>query len=110
LDALDAFSVGITSRRVNWVPDADIRDSFTKLDHEWLGEFLRHRIADERVLRLIGKWLAAGVVEDGTWTECDEGSPQGGIDHAPNARGNFCFEVTLGHRRLELPRRGDRHS
>jgi RNA-directed DNA polymerase len=76
-DALDALSVGITSKRVNWVLDADIRDFFTKLDHGWLGRFLRHRIADERVLRLIGKWLTAGVVEDGEWTECDEGSPQG---------------------------------
>jgi RNA-directed DNA polymerase len=76
-DALDALTVGITSRRVNWVLDADIRDFFTKLDHEWLGRFLRHRIADERVLRLIGKWLTAGVVEDGEWAECDEGSPQG---------------------------------
>jgi RNA-directed DNA polymerase len=76
-DALDALTVGITSRRVNWVLDADIRDFFTKLDHEWLGKFLRHRIADERVLRLISKWLTAGVVEDGQWTECDQGSPQG---------------------------------
>jgi group II intron reverse transcriptase/maturase len=76
-DALDALSVGITSRRVNWVLDADIRDFFGQLDHSWLRKFVRHRIADERVLRLIDKWLTAGVVEDGTWTECDEGSPQG---------------------------------
>jgi len=76
-DALDALTVAITSRRVNWVLDADIRDFFTKLDHEWLGKFLRHRIADERVLRLISKWLTAGVVEDGQWAQCDEGSPQG---------------------------------
>ena len=76
-DALDALTVGVTSRRVNWVLDADIRDFFGQIDHEWLGRFLRHRIADERVLRLIGKWLAAGVVEDGEWTECDQGSPQG---------------------------------
>ncbi|GGJ67592.1 group II intron reverse transcriptase/maturase [Streptomyces brasiliensis] len=76
-DALDALAVGLTSRRVNWVLDADIRDFFTTLDHEWLGRFLRHRIGDERVLRLVGKWLTAGVVEDGTWAECDQGSPQG---------------------------------
>jgi group II intron reverse transcriptase/maturase len=76
-DALDALSVGLTTRRVNWVLDADLRDFFTTLDHEWLGKFLRHRIADERVLRLIGKWLTAGVIEDGTWTESDQGSPQG---------------------------------
>ena len=57
--------------------DADIRDFFGQLDHAWLRRFLRHRIADERVLRLIDKWLTVGVVEDGQWTECDEGSPQG---------------------------------
>jgi RNA-directed DNA polymerase len=76
-DALDALAVGIMGRRVNWVLDADIRDFFGQLDHSWLRKFLRHRIADERVLRLIDKWLTAGVVEDGTWTECEEGSPQG---------------------------------
>jgi retron-type reverse transcriptase len=65
------------TKRVNWVLDADIRDFFGQLDRDWLGRFLRHRIADERVLRLIGKWLAAGVVEDGTWAETDRGSPQG---------------------------------
>ena len=57
--------------------DADIRDFFTSLDHRWLGRFLEHRIADKRVLRLIGKWLAAGVIEDGSWSETMEGSPQG---------------------------------
>jgi group II intron reverse transcriptase/maturase len=76
-DALDALTVGITTRRVNWVLDADIRDFFGQLDWVWLRRFLQHRIADERVLRLIDKWLAAGVVEDGEWTACDQGSPQG---------------------------------
>jgi len=76
-DALDALAAGIGSRRVNWVLDADIRDFFGQLDRTWLRKFLRHRIADERVLRLIDKWLAAGVVEDGKWAECDEGTPQG---------------------------------
>src|SRR6266487_2382421 len=75
--ALDALVTGIMTKRVNWVLDADIRDFFGQLDRDWLGRFLRHRIADERVLRLIGKWLAAGVVEDGTWAETDRGSPQG---------------------------------
>ena len=75
--ALDALATGITARRVNWVLDADIRDFFGQLDRDWLMKFLRHRIADERVLRLIGKWLAAGVIEDGTWTETSRGSPQG---------------------------------
>ncbi len=76
-DALDALYVGITSKRVNWVLDADIRDFFNRIDHNRLGELLRLRIADERVLRLIGKWLAAGVVEDGQWQEVDTGAPQG---------------------------------
>jgi group II intron reverse transcriptase/maturase len=74
---LDALSVGLTTRRVNWVLDADIRDFFGQLDHAWLRRFLRHRIADERVLRLIDKWLTVGVVEDGSWTESEQGSPQG---------------------------------
>ena len=76
-DALDALAVVITKRRVNWILDADIRDYFSKLDHSWLEKFLEHRIADRRVLRLIQKWLRAGVVEDGAWTACDEGTPQG---------------------------------
>jgi group II intron reverse transcriptase/maturase len=76
-DALDALTVAITGKRVSWVLDADIRDFFGQLDRTWLRKFLRHRIADERVLRLIDKWLAAGVVEDGEWTQCDQGSPQG---------------------------------
>src|SRR5664280_230997 len=76
-NALDALVVGITSKRVNWVLDADIRDFFGQLDHSWLRKFLEHRIADKRVLRLIDKWLAAGVIEDGQWTASEEGSPQG---------------------------------
>src|SRR6266568_4686724 len=75
--ALDALTAGIYKKKVNWVLDADIRDFFGQLDRDWLRKFLGHRIADKRVLRLIGKWLAAGVIEDGEWTECDQGSPQG---------------------------------
>src|SRR5262252_9388996 len=75
--ALDALAVGILREKVNWVLDADIRDFFTKLDRDWLERFLQHRIADKRVLRLIQKWLSAGVIENGTWTPCDEGTPQG---------------------------------
>jgi len=76
-DALDALAAGIYHKKVNWVLDADIRDFFGQLDRAWLGKFLRHRIADERVLRLVSKWLAAGVIEDGTWAETDLGAPQG---------------------------------
>jgi group II intron reverse transcriptase/maturase len=75
--ALDALAVGVERKRVNWVLDADIRDFFGQLDHVWLRKFLEHRIADRRVLRLIDKWLAAGVIEDGEWSQALEGSPQG---------------------------------
>jgi RNA-directed DNA polymerase len=75
--ALDALAVGIERKNVNWVLDADIREFFTSLDHRWLMRFLGHRIADKRVLRLIGKWLRAGVIEDGAWTASEAGAPQG---------------------------------
>jgi group II intron reverse transcriptase/maturase len=74
---LDALATGIVRKRVNWVLDADIRDFFTKLDRSWLETFLEHRIGDKRVLRLIQKWLAAGVIEDGQWSPTEQGSPQG---------------------------------
>ena len=76
-DALDALAAGIYQKKVNWVLDADIRDFFTSLDQGWLERFLGHRIADKRVLRLVGKWLGAGVIENGTWSKTPEGSPQG---------------------------------
>ena len=76
-DALDALAVGITTKKVNFVLDADIRSFFTTIDQSWLRKFLEHRIADRRVLRLIQKWLSAGVIEDGEWSETTEGSPQG---------------------------------
>ena len=68
---------GSCGKKVNWVLDADFRDYFSSLDHRWLERFLEHRIADRRVLRLIQKWLAAGVIEDGSWTAFEEGVPQG---------------------------------
>jgi len=76
-DALDALAVGL-GKRVNWVLDADIRGFFDHLDRGWLERFLRHRIADERILRLVMKWLNAGVLEDGQWSDSGEGTPQGG--------------------------------
>ena len=83
--ALDALAVGVERKKVNWVLDADIRDFFGQIDRDWLEKFLRHRIADERVLRLIGRWLAAGVVEEGVWSE-SAGAPQGALcsaEHKP---------------------------
>jgi RNA-directed DNA polymerase len=76
-DALDALAVGILRKKVNWILDADIRDFFSKLDRVWLEEFVEHRIADKRILRLIRKWLSAGVIEDGSWSDTLEGAPQG---------------------------------
>ena len=76
-DALDALAVGIQRKTVNYVLDADIRDFFTRLDQGWLERFLEHRIADKRVLRLIQKWLRAGVIEDGEWSDTLEGTAQG---------------------------------
>jgi RNA-directed DNA polymerase len=75
--ALDALAVGLRRKRVNWVLDADFRDYFSSLDHRWLVRFVEHRIADRRVLRLIGKWLRAGVIEEGSWTKYEKGVPQG---------------------------------
>ena len=75
--ALDALATGIQRKRVNWVLDLDFRDYFSRLDHRWLERFVEHRIADKRVLRLIQKWLSAGVIEDGSWTAFEEGVPQG---------------------------------
>jgi group II intron reverse transcriptase/maturase len=77
--ALDALTVGIERKRVSWVLDADIRGFFDNVDHEWMIRFLQHRIADRRVLRLIQRWLKAGVSEDGTWSETKVGTPQGAV-------------------------------
>ena len=77
-DALDALAVGIRRRRVNWVLDADIRGFFDAISHEWMVKFVEHRIADERVVRHVKKWLKVGVLEDGEWRRMEEGTPQGG--------------------------------
>jgi len=76
--ALDALYTGLLTRKVNWVLDADIRGFFDAIDPGWLVKFVEHRIADRRVVRLIQKWLNAGVLEDGTRTWSEEGTPQGG--------------------------------
>jgi RNA-directed DNA polymerase len=76
--ALDALTVGIETRRVNWVLDADIRGFFDTLNHEWLTRFVEHRIADRRIVRLIEKWLSAGVLEEGQRRRSEIGTVQGG--------------------------------
>ncbi len=77
--ALDALNVGIQRKRVNWILDADIRGFFDNMDHGWTMKFVAHRVADNRVLRLIRKWLKAGVSEDGEWSETKVGTPQGAV-------------------------------
>lgn len=78
-DALDALWVGLTGKKVSWVLDADIRGFFDTLDHGWLLKFLEHRIGDRRILRLIRKWLRAGVSEAGQWSRTEVGVPQGAV-------------------------------
>jgi group II intron reverse transcriptase/maturase len=76
--ALDALTIGIQRKKVNWVLDADIRSFFDTLSHEWLVRFVEHRVADRRVIRLIEKWLRAGVLEKGRRIQSEEGTVQGG--------------------------------
>src|SRR5881398_2061119 len=76
--ALDALYTGLLTRKVNWVLDLDIKSFFDGLSHEWLVKFIEHRVADRRVVRLIQKWLRAGVLEDGKRTQPDTGTVQGG--------------------------------
>src|ERR1700681_715588 len=78
-DALDALAVAITSRKVNYILDADVRDFFGSVSQEWLVRFLEHRVGDQRILRLIRKWLKAGILEDGVVTVDDRGTGQGSV-------------------------------
>ena len=78
-NALDALAVGITQRKINWVVDCDIRAFFDNVSRDWLIRFLEHRIADKRVIRLIIKWLSAGVMEAGEWRDDLRGTPQGSV-------------------------------
>lgn len=75
--ALSALHDALMTQKVNWVLDADIRGFFDSVDHEWLMRMVEHRIADKRILRLIRKWLKAGVLESGEWKETEQGTPQG---------------------------------
>ena len=78
-DALDALAVGIEQRKINWIVDADIRGFFDNISRDRLVRFLEHRIGDKRVIRLITKWLNAGVMEDGEWRDNMRGTPQGSV-------------------------------
>lgn len=76
-DALDALAVGISRKKVNWVLDVDIQGFYDTLSHQWIRRFLQHRIADKRVLRLIDKWLKAGIMRQGQWNSLEQGAVQG---------------------------------
>jgi RNA-directed DNA polymerase len=78
-DALDALVVGISSRKVNWILDADIRSFFDMVDQKWMIRFVEHRIGDPRIIRLIQKWMKAGVLEDGEFKASERGTGQGSV-------------------------------
>jgi hypothetical protein len=89
-DALDALAAGIENRTVNWILDADIKGFFDNISHDWMMRFVEHRVGDRRVLRLIRKWLKAGVVEDGTRQPVTKGTPQGAVISPPAFAGAGC--------------------
>ncbi len=78
-DALDALAYGIKAKKISWILDADISRFFDTISHDWLIRFLEHRIGDKRVIRLVIKWLKAGVLEEGQRVETEEGTPQGAV-------------------------------
>ncbi len=98
-DALDALWVGISRKKVNWVLDADIRGFFDTINHEWLLKFVGHRIGDNRILRLIQKWLRAGVSEDGQWSKTEVGTPQGSVISPllANVYLHYVFDLWVHH-------------
>src|ERR1041384_95694 len=97
--ALDALYTALLTRKVNWVLDGDISSFFDGLDHEWLIKFVEHRVADQRVVRLIRKWLNAGVLEEGEWSCSDEGTPQGGSASPllANVYLHYVFDLWVQH-------------
>ena len=108
--ALDALYVGFTRKKVNWVLDGDILGFFDNLSHDWLLKFVQHRVADRRILRLIQKWLKAGVVEEGRWKNTEMGTPQGSVVSPlmANIYLHYVFEPMGGSLAQEVcARRGD---
>jgi len=94
-NALDALCVGITSKKVNFVLDADVRSFFDEVSQEWLVRFVEHRVGDRRIIRLIRKWLRAGVLEDGVVTVSDKGTGQGSVISPllANVYLHYCFDL-----------------
>jgi RNA-directed DNA polymerase len=103
--ALDALNVGIQRKRVNWILDAGIRSYFDQMSHEWTEKFVQHRIADKRILRLVSKWLKAGVSEDGEWSETKVGTPQGAVISPllANLFLHYAFDRWMAKRYPQLP-------
>src|SRR6184192_1701366 len=97
--ALDALYTGLLTRKVNWVLDLDIRSFFDGLSHEWLVKFMEHRVADRRVVRLIQKWLNAGVLEEGKRIRMEKGTPQGGSASPllANVYLHYVFDLWVQH-------------
>ena len=111
--ALDALWWACMGRKVNWVLDADIRAFFDTIDHDWMMRFLEHRIADRRILRLIRKWLTAGVIEDGKRTRRAGGTPQGAVISPllANIYLHYVFDLWVQQwRQPRSQRRGDRRA
>jgi RNA-directed DNA polymerase len=105
-DALDALTAGIKSRSVNWIVDADIRSFFDEIEHVWMLRFLEHRIADQRIVGLIRKWLEAGVIEDGKRIPAVKGTPQGAVISPllANIYLHYAFDLWVQHWRKQLGR------
>ena len=107
-NALDALYAGLLTKKVSWVLDMDIRGFFDAIDHGWLVKFVEHRIADRRVVRLIQKWLNAGVLEDGRREWSETGTPQGGSASPllANIYLHYAFDL-WAHRWRQKQARGD---
>jgi len=106
-DALDAVWMGISTRNIGWILDADISAFFDTIDHGWMMKFLQHRIADKRILRLINKWLKAGVIEDGKRIKAERGTPQGAVISPllANIYLHYVFDTWAHHWRKHRQRR-----
>ncbi len=98
-DALDALWVGLMRKKVNWILDADVRGFFDNLSHEWMVKFIEHRVADRRILRLVLKWLRAGVSEEGEWSKTEVGTPQGAVASPllANIYLHYVFDLWVRH-------------
>jgi RNA-directed DNA polymerase len=111
--ALDALAFAIGRRKVSWILDADIRGYFEHIDRSWMARLLEHRIGDRRLLRLIQKWMSAGVIENGELVDTLEGTPQGGIGFTVARQRLPALRVRPVGRSMEAPggaRRGDRRA